>query len=116
MVLLEAMGIGLPVVSYDCPTGPRDIITEGVDGYVVPNGDKDALEARLLELMDHPETRRRLGAAAIAKAAEYDVRRLAQRWEGLFAELAEAKAVARQAPREGSRSPRRAAATSSRRR
>jgi glycosyltransferase involved in cell wall biosynthesis len=91
MVLLEAMGIGLPVVAYDCPTGPRDVIAHGVDGYVVPDGDEDALAARLLELMDDPATRRRLGAGAIAKAAEYDASRVAERWEQLFAELAAAK-------------------------
>jgi glycosyltransferase involved in cell wall biosynthesis len=92
MVLLEAMGVGLPVVSYDCPTGPGDVIADGVDGYVVPDGDEDALAARLLELMDDPATRRRMSAAALAKAADYDVRRLAGRWEELFAELAAAKA------------------------
>ena len=36
MVLLEAMSVGLPVVAYDCPTGPSDIITDGVDGHVIP--------------------------------------------------------------------------------
>ena len=91
MVLLEAMGIGLPVVAYDCPTGPREVIADGVDGYVVPDGDEDALAARLLQLMDDPELRRRLGAAGRAKAAEYDTNRLAERWEGLFLELMETK-------------------------
>jgi glycosyltransferase involved in cell wall biosynthesis len=91
MVLLEAMGIGLPVVAYDCPTGPGDVISDGLDGYVVPDGDEAALEARLLELMDDPEERRRLAAHGRAKAAEYDADRLAERWEALFVELAAAK-------------------------
>jgi glycosyltransferase involved in cell wall biosynthesis len=91
MVLLEAMGIGLPVVAYDCPTGPREIVEDGVDGWVVPDGDEDALAARLIALMDDPELRRRLGAAAVEKAARYDVAHLAERWERLFDELAAGK-------------------------
>lgn len=91
MVLLEAMGVGLPIVSYDCPTGPRDLIDDGVNGFLVPNGDKDALEARLLELIDDREKRARFAEAGRAKAAEYDVARLAERWERLFEELAAAK-------------------------
>ena len=92
MVLLEAMGVGLPVIAYDCPTGPRDVITDGIDGYVVPNGDEQALEARMLELMDDPDARVRLATAARRTAADYDVARLAERWERLFEELGAAKA------------------------
>ncbi|HEX8103030.1 MAG TPA: glycosyltransferase family 4 protein [Solirubrobacteraceae bacterium] len=92
MVLLEAMGVGLPVVSYDCPTGPRELIEDGVDGYVVPDGDEDALAARMLELMDDRAKRAQFAEAARRKAAEYDVRALAARWERLFQELAAAKA------------------------
>jgi glycosyltransferase involved in cell wall biosynthesis len=91
MVLLEAMGVGLPVVSYDCPTGPRDIIREGVDGHVVPDGDADALAAAMAELMDDAERRKRFGAAAVEGAARYDLGTIAGRWERLLGELEAAK-------------------------
>ena len=91
MVLLEAMSAGLPVVSYDCPTGPRDIVREGVDGYVVPNGDGDALAAALGRLMDDAEMRKAFGAAAVEGAARYDIAAIARRWEELLAETEAAK-------------------------
>jgi glycosyltransferase involved in cell wall biosynthesis len=91
MVLLEAMGVGLPVVSYDCPTGPRDIIREGVDGYVVPDGDGDALAAAMSRLMEDAELRKRFGAAAVDGAARYDIASIAGRWEALLAEAEAAK-------------------------
>jgi glycosyltransferase involved in cell wall biosynthesis len=91
MVLLEAMAVGLPVVAYDCPTGPRDIVTDGVDGYIVPDGHTQELAAALDELMDAEHKRRSFGAAALAKAARYESAAIAARWEELFAELAAEK-------------------------
>jgi glycosyltransferase involved in cell wall biosynthesis len=91
MVLLEAMSVGLPVVSYDCPTGPRDIIREGVDGYVVPDGDGDALAAAMSRLMGDAEARKAFGAAAVEGAARYDIATIAGRWEELLAEAEAAK-------------------------
>jgi glycosyltransferase involved in cell wall biosynthesis len=91
MVLLEAMGVGLPVVSYDCPTGPRDIIREGVDGHVVPDGDAEALAAAMSELMADAERRKAFGAAAVEGAARYDLAVITDRWEQLLAELEAAK-------------------------
>jgi glycosyltransferase involved in cell wall biosynthesis len=88
MVLLEAMGVGLPAVSVDCRTGPREIITEGVDGYVVPERDTQALASAMSELMSDAAKRRAFGIAALEAAARYDAGALAERWEAVLDELA----------------------------
>ena len=88
MVLLEAMGVGLPVVSFDCPTGPRDLIDDGANGYLVPDGDIPSLARRIGDLIESPDTRRSMGAAAKKTAEGFSPDSLAQRWEELFAELA----------------------------
>ena len=91
MVLLEAMSVGLPVVAYDCPTGPRDIVGDGVDGYVVPDGRTRLLAEALGRLMDDDDLRRRFGEAALEKAARYRLEAIAARWEALIGELAAAR-------------------------
>ena len=90
MVLLEAMSVGLPTVAYDCPTGPRDIISDGVDGYVIPDGRTRLLAEALGRLMDDADLRRRMGAAALENVASYRIEAIAARWEALFEELATA--------------------------
>jgi glycosyltransferase involved in cell wall biosynthesis len=91
MVVLEAMSVGVPVVAYDCPTGPGEIIHDGADGRLVPNGDTAALAAALEQLMTDAALRRRMGAAAVETASAYRIDRIAERWEQLFEELAAAK-------------------------
>lgn len=87
MVLLEAMSKGLPIVSMDCPTGPRELIDHGRDGILVPADDVEGLSAGLLELVENSDKRRRLGAAALEKATTYELGAIAARWETLLAEL-----------------------------
>jgi glycosyltransferase involved in cell wall biosynthesis len=101
MVLLEAMAVGLPVVSFDCPTGPRDIIREGVDGHVVPEGDVDALAAAMGGLMGDPERRKAYGRAAVEGARRYDIAAITRRWEELFEEIAAEKGDAGRWPAVG---------------
>jgi glycosyltransferase involved in cell wall biosynthesis len=84
MSMLEAMASGLAVVSFDCPTGPRELIEDGVDGLLVPDGDIPALSAALARVMDDGQLRHRLGAAAREKAATYSTRQLAVRWSELL--------------------------------
>jgi glycosyltransferase involved in cell wall biosynthesis len=84
MVLIEAMSKGLAVVSFDCPHGPADIISDGRDGLLVPGGDVGALSAALLRVIDDEGLRRRLGAAGVESAHRYDRAEIATRWEDLL--------------------------------
>jgi glycosyltransferase involved in cell wall biosynthesis len=105
MVLLEAMKCGLPVVSYDLSNGPRDLITDGVDGVVVSNRKAPALAAAVIDLMEDDQRRTAMGAAAIKKAAEYDIETMATRWEAVFDDLIAARRqqhARRPPPRSGS--------------
>jgi glycosyltransferase involved in cell wall biosynthesis len=88
MVLVEAMSRGLPVVSFDCPTGPRHVITDGSDGLLVPDGDIPAMTEALDGLVGDPGRRAELAAAALQAARAYEPRALRQRWLRLFDELA----------------------------
>lgn len=87
MVLLEAMSVGLPVVSFDCPTGPREIVESGRNGLLVPNGDVDALAASLLEMIEDDELRRRCSQGALETAERYSLAVIGQRWEELIERL-----------------------------
>jgi glycosyltransferase involved in cell wall biosynthesis len=90
MVMIEAMSLGLPVVSFDCPTGPRDVIEDGRSGVLVPDGDVDALAAAMLAVIEDPDRRRALGAGAAARARDFALESIGPRWEALIAELSAA--------------------------
>jgi glycosyltransferase involved in cell wall biosynthesis len=87
LVILEAMSVGLPVVSFDCPRGPGEIITTGRDGTVVPPEDVPALSAALEELVADPARRREYGSAALETAAAYDQAEIGALWEALLLAL-----------------------------
>ncbi|GII58102.1 hypothetical protein Pth03_64910 [Planotetraspora thailandica] len=88
MVMIEAMSHGLPVVAFDCPTGPADVLTHETDGLLVPPGDVEGLAAGLGRLIADRDLRIKMGAAAATTALRYSPETVMPMWENLFAGLA----------------------------
>ena len=84
LVLIEAMACGVPVVSFDCENGPRSIITNGEDGFLIPTFDIDAFADKLLLLMRDENLRRQMGEKAQKSAAKYDIDSIGLQWKQLF--------------------------------
>lgn len=87
MVLLEAQAAGLPIVSFECKCGPRDVITDGGDGYLVEDGNVGLLAEKLLELINNEELRRKMGAEAYRNSERFSEERVMAQWVELFNEV-----------------------------
>jgi GalNAc-alpha-(1->4)-GalNAc-alpha-(1->3)-diNAcBac-PP-undecaprenol alpha-1,4-N-acetyl-D-galactosaminyltransferase len=85
LALMEAMLCGLPVVSFDCPSGPASIIRPGVDGLLVRPITAEALSAGLSKMMSCPDMQRDMGHAARDVKSRFDVERICANWEKLIA-------------------------------
>lgn len=88
-VLIEAMQCGLACVAMDCPSGPREIIHDGLDGILVGSGDESGMTAAVASLMDNPALRRRIGEAASRSITAFDATKIAARWVSLLEDLAQ---------------------------
>lgn len=84
MVLIEAMACGLPVVSFDCPCGPKDIVRHDEDGMLVPSGDTDSLADAMHRLMSDDGLRKDMASKAIINVRRFQLNEIAQRWKTLF--------------------------------
>lgn len=84
MVLIEAMACGLPVISFDCPCGPRDIISDNEDGLLVQNGDVNSYVCKLSLLMDDASLRQRMSAAGRKNVERFKMDHIGDRWKKLF--------------------------------
>lgn len=87
MVLIEAMACGLACVSFDCPSGPRYIIKEGEDGFLVENGSVEQLTYAISRLIENDDLRKKMGLRAKENAKTYLPVNIMPLWDRLFKEL-----------------------------
>lgn len=87
--LAEALAHGLPAVSFDCDTGPRDIIRHGVDGLLVPAENVRSLQATLDRVMGDSHLRAEMACRAIDARGRFSIEKVAAMWEDLFDTLSD---------------------------
>lgn len=87
MVLLEAMSCGLPCVSFDCPYGPRNVITDGEDGILVEYLNSQALADNICKLIENEELRKRMGRQGRHNVLRFSRETIMPQWVELFKSL-----------------------------
>jgi glycosyltransferase involved in cell wall biosynthesis len=87
LVIVEAMACGLPVVAFDCENGPRSIITDGDEGFLIPAFDVEMFANRLKQLMNDGTLRKEMGEKGLKKSQLYHIDTIGRQWQQLFDEL-----------------------------
>ena len=87
LVLPEAMSCGLPVVSFDCPYGPADIITDGKDGFLIKDRDVSAFVDLVCLLIENKKLRENMGQAGVKSSGRYSASNIMPQWMQLLSQL-----------------------------
>jgi GalNAc-alpha-(1->4)-GalNAc-alpha-(1->3)-diNAcBac-PP-undecaprenol alpha-1,4-N-acetyl-D-galactosaminyltransferase len=86
-VLCEAMAYGCACISFDCIAGPNEIITDKVDGYLVKNGDIEALSEKMDFLINNSEERRRIGKEAMKMSDRLNIDSIMSQWDKIIEKI-----------------------------
>lgn len=87
LVLIEAMTCGLPIVAFNCPYGPQEVIQHEKTGYLIPYDNDEAYIEALSGLMNNANLRKQMGDAAKTEVSQYSCEAIMQKWMDLFQEL-----------------------------
>ena len=91
LVILEAMSCGLPIISYECPCGPKDIITDGKNGFLVNVNDEITLANKINYLIENEELRKQMSNMAKVTVEQYNIKNIIPIWMNLFHKLQKGK-------------------------
>jgi len=89
MVLIEAISCGIPVVSFDCESGPREILEDGCSGFLVEPSNIEALASKIIFLIENPTIRYEMGVNAFDRAKYFSKETILNQWDKLFIEVLE---------------------------
>lgn len=87
LVLPEAMSCGLPVVAFDCPYGPAEIITDGVDGFLIKDRNVEAFADKVCQLIEDEALRKKMGEAGVLSSKRFSADIIMPQWKTLFESL-----------------------------
>lgn len=87
MVLIEAMACGVPCISFECNYGPSDIIQDNVDGYLVSKEDTDEFAAKIIDIIEHTDKRKKMGKLAKENVRRFSPEMIVEQWDYLFKKL-----------------------------
>ena len=87
IVLLEALACGLPVISFDCESGPRDILRHNIDGILVPPGNIDELATAMRTMMSNIDMREKMGIKAKDVIERFNEDRIMAIWETMISHI-----------------------------
>jgi len=84
MVLIEAMSCGIPVIAYDCQCGPRAIISNNENGFLIENNNQEQFATHLENLIESSELRNKMGDKAKVSVQNYDIETIMSKWNDLL--------------------------------
>lgn len=87
MTLLEAQACGLPLIAYACKCGPKDIIEEAVNGFLIPEGDYTLMAQKINTLIKDSKLRKQMGEASKVRSDQFSEEKVMQQWAQLFKNL-----------------------------
>lgn len=87
MVLIEAMACGVPCVSFDCPSGPRDIIKDGEDGFLISPENVQEMTLKIISLINNDNLRKKMGIRASENVKRYEPEIIMRQWDTVFKSL-----------------------------
>ena len=84
LVLIEAKSFGLPIISFDCKTGPREIVRSNIDGILVPAENIDLLSRALIDLMNDKTKREIFSEKSLEDVTRFSLTSFVQKWQEII--------------------------------
>lgn len=91
MVLIEAQSYGLPIISMACKCGPKDVVTNGINGFLIEEGDVTAMAEQICSLIEDANLRKKMGTEAKKASCRFEMDSVMSEWDKLFNDIVNEK-------------------------